>query len=156
MSEACDLELSLLYRFDEVCGKCGHTAAEHVEWFRRPKAVAQVVQDLAAYKAATDEVGLKYDSGKVRWELLPEEPIELIAQVMTHGAAKYDADNWRHVVPFKNRYYAALRRHLRAWRAGEQTDPDSGLPHLAHAACNIIFLLANECDGADILRDERE
>ena len=31
-------------------------------------------------------------------------------------------------------------RHLIAWRKGELIDPESKLPHLAHAGCNLIFL----------------
>ena len=32
-------------------------------------------------------------------------------------------------------------RHLIAWSNGEDNDKESGLSHLGHAACNIMFLL---------------
>jgi hypothetical protein len=38
-------------------------------------------------------------------------------------------------------------RHLTAWSMGENTDPETGLSHLAHAACNMLFLLAYEIRG---------
>jgi hypothetical protein len=31
-------------------------------------------------------------------------------------------------------------RHLLAFWSGEETDPESGLPHLAHALCGLMFL----------------
>lgn len=43
---------------------------------------------------------------------------------------------------------AAAMRHLAAWRDGEQLDEESGLPHLAHALCCIVFL--RELDRAGL------
>jgi hypothetical protein len=83
--------------------------------------------------------GRKYDKGKVRYELLPPAFIEAVAKVLTYGAAKYDDDNWLKID--KERYYGALMRHIIAWRKGENLDRESGLPHLAHAACNLLFLM---------------
>lgn len=51
------------------------------------------------------------------------------------------ADNWKTVPDARRRYYDAAIRHLTAWWDGERNDPESNLPHLAHAACCIIFLL---------------
>ena len=84
--------------------------------------------------------GLKDDDGKLLWDLLPFGAVEAIVRVMTHGARKYAPGNWRDVEP--HRYFAALMRHLAAVREGEDIDPDSGLPHLAHVATNALFLLA--------------
>lgn len=78
----------------------------------------------------------KDDAGKPRFDLIdPLFEIEL-AEILAHGAVKYAANNWQRAVPSqaRERYYAALRRHLAAWYAGEETDPDSGLPHLASVA----------------------
>lgn len=90
------------------------------------------------------EEGLKYDTGKLRWDLLPMDCVEDVVKILTFGAEKYGPNNWQEVVPFKDRYYAALMRHMTAWRNGEIADTESGLPHLAHAMCNIVFLLWNE------------
>jgi hypothetical protein len=65
-----------------------------------------------------------------------------VVEVISHGAVKYGDRNWRNVPGGTERYFAAAMRHITAWRNGENTDPESGLPHLAHAACSILFLMA--------------
>ena len=91
----------------------------------------------------TDEPGgKKEDLGKTRWDLLPTGTVRSIAQVLTFGAGKYGDNNWQGLPNARSRYYAAAQRHLDAWWAdGEVTDPESGLPHLAHAACCLLFLI---------------
>lgn len=85
--------------------------------------------------------GLKYDNGKLRWDLLPIETVEEIVKVLTMGANKYAANNWQLVENGSERYYAALLRHLAEWRKGSKIDQESGLNHLAHVLCNGVFLL---------------
>lgn len=86
--------------------------------------------------------GDKYDQGKIRYDLLPFKALEEIALVLTFGANKYKPDGWREVEGWRWRYFAAAMRHLLAWFAkGEKRDPESGLHHLAHAACCIMFML---------------
>lgn len=82
----------------------------------------------------------KYDNGKLPLHLI--EPIFLtkLAAVLGHGAEKYGENNWKKCTEL-NRVYAALLRHLLAWRCGEKIDKDSGIEHLAHVACNCMFLL---------------
>lgn len=86
-------------------------------------------------------LGLKKDQGKVRWSLLPKGVITTILQVLEFGATKYAVDNWQHVEDHERRYYDATMRHIEAWRAKETNDPESGLPHLAHAVCCLMFLM---------------
>lgn len=88
-----------------------------------------------------EEVGLKYDEGKLRYDLIPPKALREIVRVLTHGSVKYGDYNWSHVEPWKPRYTAALLRHIEAWRDGEKYDPETGIHHLAHAATNCIFLL---------------
>ena len=83
--------------------------------------------------------GRKYDKGKTRWDLMPWGPLEEVAKVMTHGAKKYNDDNWKKVE--KKRYISAGMRHFVAWVRGEVNDKDSGLHHLAHAVCCLLFLI---------------
>ena len=85
-------------------------------------------------------VGMKNDQDKVRLDLIEPQFIESVGQVLTFGAKKYEPNNWQKVEDAENRYYAAALRHLFAWRKGEKIDPESGLNHLDHAACNIMFL----------------
>ena len=48
-----------------------------------------------------------------------------------------------------DRYFDAHMRHMVAWRKGEALDPESGRHHLAHAGCNVIFLLYLEMNQAE-------
>lgn len=91
--------------------------------------------------------GQKYDgqgddgsSLKPRWELLPIEEIEEIANVMTLGAEKYGAFSWQYVTP-RDRYLGAAYRHLAKWMRGEKIDKEFGTPTLAHACCCLLFLM---------------
>lgn len=85
--------------------------------------------------------GLKYDGGKPEYGLLPPVALEEIAKVLTVGAKKYARENWRYVDDAPRRYFDALQRHVWAWKRGEHLDPETGLSHLAHAGCCLMFLL---------------
>ena len=91
-------------------------------------------------KTVTAITGSKDDKEKNRLDLIEPEFIEGIGGVLTFGANKYEPNNWQKVEDAENRYYAAALRHLIAWRKGEKTDTESGLSHLDHVACNIMFL----------------
>lgn len=88
--------------------------------------------------------GVKYDEGKLRFDLVPINAVTELAKVLSFGAAKYAPNGWQKVEDPINRYYAALLRHLFAWRAGEKIDPESGLSHLSHVITNVVFLLEFE------------
>ena len=83
----------------------------------------------------------KNDSGKPRWYLLPWIASEEVVKVLTFGATKYCEDGWKEVPNATERYFSAISRHLSAWHKGEKYDNESGLRHLAHAACCILFML---------------
>lgn len=83
--------------------------------------------------------GLKYDSEKPRMDLLDPLFLEDVAKVLTFGANKYAAHNWREGI-YYSRLIAAAYRHLGAINRGEDIDPESGLPHTAHLGCCIQFL----------------
>ena len=86
---------------------------------------------------------MKFDTSpdKLRWDLLPIEEVEEIVQILSYGSEKYADNNWQLVENGKERYYAAMMRHLVSWRKGKQRDDESNLNHLAHAACNLLFLM---------------
>lgn len=88
----------------------------------------------------------KHDAGKAEYDLMPDDAEESVVRVLTYGARKYARDNWRTVPEGKRRYYAACRRHLKAWRSGELIDSESGERHLAHAVCSLMFLLQLEIE----------
>lgn len=82
----------------------------------------------------------KNDSGKLRYDLEPVFAREQIIKVLTHGANEYGANNWRQGFKW-GRLIAAMERHLKAFKEGEDFDPDTGLFHLAHLGCNVMFAL---------------
>lgn len=85
---------------------------------------------------------VKHDQGKLPWDLLSFDAIEQIVRVLQHGEKKYSAWNWTRGGGLSwSRVFAAAMRHMAAWARGETLDKESGLPHLAHAACCIMFLL---------------
>ena len=91
--------------------------------------------------------GMKYDGGKPRMDLLLSgcpNALEQVSQILTFGAKKYAAHSWQTVPQGEDRYLAALLRHLTAHSKGEKNDPESGMSHLAHAACNALFILELE------------
>ncbi len=86
-------------------------------------------------------VGNKFDSGKLKYSLIPTSSTRALASVLTFGANKYEANNWKHVPNAKERYLDAAMRHLEAYRSGEILDKESELPHLHHLFTNIAFLI---------------
>ena len=92
--------------------------------------------------------GIKYDSEKPRMNLLPPKAIVEISKVLTFGAAKYDAENWRKLDDLQNRYTAGALRHIFAHMDGEELDPETNLSHLAHAMCCLLFKLEIELENA--------
>lgn len=85
--------------------------------------------------------GRKDDTGKLRWSLLPMEPIIEVIKVLEFGAKKYAPNNWQLVPDAQTRYYDAMQRHIHAWRGGERNDPETELHHLAHAGCCVLFAM---------------
>ena len=86
---------------------------------------------------------LKFDDGKLPFHLLSTEAMNQTAAVLAFGAEKYAEHNWRKGFVWSRPLSAAMR-HITAFNAGEDKDPESGLSHLAHAACCIMFLLEFE------------
>lgn len=84
----------------------------------------------------------KYDGGKPRMSLLDPYALSEAAKVLTFGEKKYAAHNWRKGFRY-SRLLDGVMRHINAFNDGEDLDPESGLSHLAHAMCNLMFLLKN-------------
>ena len=88
--------------------------------------------------------GRKFDGNKLEYGLLPPFALEETVKVLTFGAQKYERDNWKKVSDSKRRYFDAMERHIWAWKKGEQCDPESGIHHLAHAMCCLMFLYEHD------------
>lgn len=101
----------------------------------------------------SENKGLRYNTNKVRMDLLPPFALQEIAKVFTYGAEKYTIrdketgkvlvpgdDNWKKGLGWMG-VIASAKRHIEAWVSGEDTDKESSLFHIAHAATNLMFLL---------------
>ena len=96
--------------------------------------------------------GAKKDEGKTQWELLPFEPIEAVARILTKGAKKYAPRNWEKGIHY-GRVFGAVLRHLNAWwtaklRGSDGINHDDGNEsHIDHAITELMFLSAYEKRG---------
>jgi len=106
-----------------------------------PKPVQEPAKEEPAKEPAKVE-GAKSDEGKLPLSLVPPAIVTAVARVRWYGNLKYtDPQNWRRVPLLK--FHEALLRHvLAAWEDPAAVDPESGLLHLEHAACNLAFILA--------------
>jgi hypothetical protein len=114
------------------------------------------------------EQGLRYNEGKTQWSLLPWDQLESMIKVLEYGAHKYSVfqddkgnlikgkditvadskklklissgrDNWKKGFPI-NELWDSNLRHTRSLMTGELLDNESGLPHIGHILCNVVFL----------------
>jgi hypothetical protein len=109
--------------------------------------------DINDYKDANyaQPEALKYDNSKPRMDLVDPLAMEGLAQVLSFGANKYAANNWRNGLAY-SRVMAALLRHASAIQRGEDIDPESGLPHIDHLGCCWMFL-SNYSKRQDLYKD---
>jgi hypothetical protein len=98
-------------------------------------------------------VGRKFDGDKPRWGLLPMAEVEQVVKVLTVGARKYEDDNWKTVKPV-SRYIDAAFRHIVSRKYKEYLDPETGLPHIAHAICCLLFWMWS--DNQEGLNDHQQ
>lgn len=91
---------------------------------------------------------MKQDTGKAsRPELLDPEFLLGVSEVLALGAKKkYAPNRWREGMEW-SRIFGALQRHLLAFWSGDDNDPETGLPHLYHAGCCLMFLAAYAVDS---------
>ncbi len=80
----------------------------------------------------------KYDGGKPRISLIPTDYLDGLMKVLEFGACKYEVDNWKKCKD-PIRFYDAAFRHMEAVRGGEELDPESGIAHMYHVACDIMM-----------------
>jgi len=99
--------------------------------------------DIAVGDLESDAIGsgARANGGKYEVHQLPLFALEGTSRVLMFGAQKYKKGNWAKgmdwSIPFD-----CMMRHMIAWHRGEELDPESGLPHLDHALCNLLFLSA--------------
>lgn len=105
-----------------------------------------LLESKRAREEAEKSVAPKFDGGKAPLNLVTPDFITAVAEVLAFGAAKYEAWSWAEGKAWSRDHAAALR-HMMAWANGEDLDTESGLPHLAHAACDLMFLITSQRRG---------
>jgi len=84
---------------------------------------------------------VKHDDNKTDWSLVPFESLEGMVKVLEFGAKKYAGWNWTNDGGFSyTRVLRSCLRHIFAYMRGEDNDPESGLSHIHHAMCNLLFI----------------
>jgi len=86
------------------------------------------------------EGGLHYDTDKPRMDLIPYDALQEVAKVLGYGAKKYTPGNWTKGIKL-SRLIGSAERHLGEFKEGRDIDPESSVNHIAHAACNMLFIL---------------
>lgn len=87
-----------------------------------------------------DLIGVK----KAPLRYVPPSLVIATAPVLELGAVKYNNGipcNWRQYPIKASVYVEAALRHISAYYDGEDLDPESGLPHLAHATACLAILI---------------
>lgn len=131
--ECCGYDIKLLNGVSE----------EHaLDWCIRQAISCYYNEDFAASLIWICRYFLIIDNGfddveDIRYPLLG---LERAVKIMEHGAVKYGRDNWQILPEFYDRYISAGDRHLGPFLANQTIDPDSGMEHLAHWQCNVMFL----------------
>ena len=93
-------------------------------------------------KVSDMDTAIRYNEGKLDWSLIPWDSVEEILKVLEFGKIKYSAWNWNKGEGFKyTDVFNSMVRHLFAWIRGQDNDPESGLNHMAHVGCNVLFIL---------------
>lgn len=94
-------------------------------------------------KAKIKSEGIRFDNGKLRYDLIPPEVLEALAEVYTYGVKKYADRNWELGMDWM-RVFASQFRHAVSWLKNESVDPESGLTHAQHALWNWAALVVYE------------
>ncbi len=131
---------------DGVCS-CGLTYAQVMAQRAEEMAASSPASELsppAPASATIDQGKSRHNAGKPPLHLLPLDGLVLVAWVLAFGSEKYSPRGWEQAAAEGVFSWAdcvrACLSHLSKLMAGQRIDPESGLPHVAHLACNALFL----------------
>jgi hypothetical protein len=105
--------------------------------------IDQTWADAAVGVNPKDRVGVT----KAPVSLVPPTAILQQARALAVGAAKYGRANWRDYPVQRVVYLEAALRHIYADLDGETIDPETNVPHIAHAAAGLDVLMDAEANG---------
>ena len=93
-----------------------------------------------------DGGGLRYDSNKPRYDLIPPDALDALATLYLEGAKKYDERNWERGMKW-GKVFGPLMRHAWAFWRGDRYDKETGTHHMISAAWNCIALYVYDKRG---------
>lgn len=121
--------------------------------------LSKVNMQLPSLDTAVKELGLRYDTGKPRYDLVPPVPYKALAVHFAAGATKYAERNWEKGMSWGTCLRAA-ESHLTEWKLGHTLEPvDPKMPegyrahHLISAIWNLMVLY--EYERRQIGKDDR-
>ena len=98
----------------------------------------------------TSDSGAQKGSKLARYDMIPADALEILAEHYGIGAEKYPPfdngdeygrlDNWRRCYDW-SLSFAAMQRHSWQFWNGEDIDPETGSPHLAAVAWHALAML---------------
>ena len=91
----------------------------------------------------------RLNAGKLQWSLVDFTALEPMVRVLMKGAQKYSPENWKNGLSYTSILDSTMR-HMTAFKAGEDLDPETGEPHTAHMLCNLMFLAWEELNRKDL------
>lgn len=87
----------------------------------------------------TSTTGAEKGTKEARYDLIPVPALDYLARLYGKGAQKYAEHNWRLGYNY-SLSYAAAQRHMNAFWAGEDIDPETQVPHVINAAFHMFAL----------------
>lgn len=131
----------------------GNTATSS-DWMAQKEWEDEEIVYMSKSAYPDDNPKTQYGEAKTKLSDSPTVGIQKMGRVFTGGAEKYGRFNWRDHTVSATVYYDAAMRHFMAWFNGEDIDPESGEPHLAHvmACCNILL----DAEQHGMLNDNRK
>lgn len=87
----------------------------------------------------TSATGGQKGSKDARYDLIPAEPLRLLATLYGKGASKYEDRNWERGYDW-SLSFAAAQRHMWQFWNGEDVDEEMGLPHPVAAMFHMMAL----------------
>lgn len=88
------------------------------------------------------------------FSVMPRWPLLEVGRVMSVGAAKYGAFNYRDSSISASVYQDAIERHLQLWFDGVDDDDETGVSHLASVIASCLLLMDAQATGK--LNDDRQ
>ena len=104
------------------------------------------IKDITKQPTINEQQGVKTDTGKPRYGLIPPFALQQVAICLTEGLKTHPTkDNWKLVKDGKERFLESLERHFQQYKMGEVFDRDEpNVRNLAAVIVNALFALEFE------------